>query len=340
MGSLGGRPAPAARWLSMDTLAMGNSAHTETVQRSLLGHYTIPDKYFLLQFERLLEGRQVSGLTPRELFATLDDDFWVWSLTTGRRKSDMLAEFLPGLPSEEIQLKTNGISGDVALQDGYLMYLLFRKIYVAYRGELGPASGILDFGCGWGRITRFFLKDVEPDALWGVDGNDELIAICRGTSTWGNFKQIDVFPPTDFPSGTFDLVFSYSVFSHLSEDMHLQWLDEFARILKPGGLLIATTWDREVIERCGRLRDEQGVPFFKSSLAKTFHDTDAWLARYDRGEFCFDSSEEIYGSSSSWHGEACIPKHYVLSNWSPRLEVLDFIDDRSVAPQNVVVARR
>jgi SAM-dependent methyltransferase len=320
--------------------AIESNVASETMQPSLLGHYRIPDKYFLLELERLVEGRETSSLTPHELFGPLDDDFWVWALTAGRRESDLLRNLLPGFPDEKIQLRTNGASGDVALLDAYLTYRLFRKIYGVYGGELASADAILDFGCGWGRVIRFFLKDVEPERLWGVDANDAVITFCRHqTRSWANFKRVDPFPPIEFDDGIFDLIFCYSVFSHLSEDAHRKWLAEFARILKPGGLLIVTTWDRVFIQRCRELR-ARPLPFYQTDLQPVFLDTDAWLARYDRGEFCYDSSPEAFGEVARWFGEACIPKDYVLDHWSQRFEILDYLADRSVAKQNVVVARR
>jgi SAM-dependent methyltransferase len=298
--------------------------------------YAIPEKYFLLQLERLLDEQQVSTATPHELFASLDDDFWVWALTAGRRESAALREILPDLPADDIQLGAVGVSGDDAIRNACKIYRLMRNIYEAYRGELESADGILDFGCGWGRITRCFLKDVEPDRLWGVDAYDKMITVSRETSRWGNFRQSNPLPPIEFRDSTFDLIFCWSVFSHLSEEAQRQWIDEFARILKPGGLVIATTWDREFIESCRESRDERELPSHHAHLPTMFRDTDAWLARYDRGEFCFES----YGDEHSpWHGEACVPKEYVLRHWPQRLKVLDFLDDRGVSRQNVIVAR-
>jgi SAM-dependent methyltransferase len=307
----------------------------------MIDQYQVPEKFFLLQLERLLNGRNISDLTPHELFGSVDDDFWHWALTAGRRTSGFLEEFLPGLAPEEIQLSTHGTVGDTALHEAYVVYRLFREIYDAYRGDLGSADAILDFGCGWGRITRFFLKEVGPDGLWGVDLWPELIQICRDTNRWGNFKKTDFFPPIDFADDTFDLVFCYSVFSHFSERSQRQWIDEFPRILKPGGLLIATTRDRAFIEYCRRVRDEpEGSASRNAFLAPMFDDADTWLARYDRGEFCWDTSTEVYGDLAPHFGEACIPEEYVRRHWSQRLEILDYIDARNVAAQNVIVARR
>jgi hypothetical protein len=78
------------------------------------------------------------------------------------------------------------------------------------------------------------------------------------------------------------------------------WVEEFARLLRPGGILIATTWDREFIVRCGELRKEtSALPSFQSHLPTMFKDTGHWLAAYAAGEFCFDTSVESYGAVSS-----------------------------------------
>jgi SAM-dependent methyltransferase len=311
---------------------------TATSESWLRGAYYIPEKHLLLQAEQLLDGRQTAEATPRELFASVDDDFWAWALSTGRRRSEALSELLPGLPEEELQRQSVGGAGDEALRAGAVIYRTFRRIYEAYRGELASAEAILDFGCGWGRVLRFFLKDVEPDRLWGVDQYKRMIEVCRETIHWGNFSLIKPAPPIEFADSTFDLIFCFSVFSHLSEDVHRQWIDEFARILKPGGLLVATTWDRELIERCRDLRKEP--PGSYPGLRRVFLDTDAWLARYDRGEFCFDTSAETYKGTAWFQGETCIPKKYVLEHWSQKLDVLDYLEDRAILNQNIVVAQR
>ena len=46
-------------------------------------------------------------------------------------------------------------------------------------------------------------------------------------------------PPLPFDDGFFDLIWAISVWTHLTDNA-LSWLAEMHRILKPGGLLIAT----------------------------------------------------------------------------------------------------
>lgn len=138
----------------------------------------------------------------------------------------------------------------------------------------------------------------------------------------------------------FDLVFAYSVFSHLSEETHEKWLEEFRRILKPGGLLIVTTWGRDMITRCRDLRNAKDLPPFQTHLPGLFPDTEKSLASYDNGNFCFDTSMDMYGPSSKWLGEACIPKGYVLNRWTKYFKVEDYIYDDKVCLQNIIVVKK
>jgi SAM-dependent methyltransferase len=59
----------------------------------------------------------------------------------------------------------------------------------------------------------------------------------------------DYMPPLDLEPGSFDLIWSISVFTHLT-DNSLPWLLELHRLLKPGGVLIATymgQWTSELL---------------------------------------------------------------------------------------------
>ena len=303
----------------------------------------IPDRYYELQLERLLRDRP-RATRPDELFADANDEFWVWVLTEGYRRSEAVPKLLPGLPDEQVQLTTNGIAGDHALIDGFLVYRMVREIFHGLGGDLSNAT-VLDFGVGWGRVLRFFMKDVEASRLVGIDHHRPWIEIGIETFPAGGprFLHTEPFPPAPFPDGSFDLVFAYSVFSHLSDEANIAWAREFARLLRPGGVVVATTWDRELIVRCGAAAAADAgpdVPFFQTHFATMFQPTTAWLLRYDAGELCFDSSQESYGDVSSYLGEACVPEAWVRKHWGQHLEVVDYIVDRSVSPQNVIVATR
>lgn len=98
---------------------------------------------------------------------------------------------------------------------------------------------ILDFGCGCGRVARHWPQMTDA-AVTGVDYNPALVAWCRQNLPFGTFAVNDLAPPLAFADGSFDLVYALSVFTHLPEPLQAAWLDELARVLRPGGHLLLT----------------------------------------------------------------------------------------------------
>ncbi len=280
-----------------------------------------------------------ANVTPYKLFGGIDDATWYWLHTEGYRASPALREMLPGQPDPVYQLQCTGGAGDAALDQGLRISRIFKQLYEKYAGDFSACENVLDFGCGWGRIIRFYLRDIEPSRLWGTDVQEGIIEFCKRTNKWCNFMKNDAFPPTSFEADKFGMIFAYSVFSHLSEEACLKWLDEFHRIMKPGGILVVTTWGRDMITRCRDLRNKQNLPAWQSHLPGIFADTEQVLKNYDDGKFCFDSSADMYGAASQWLGEACIPRGYVQDRWSAQFESLEYIEYEPTCGQSVIVVK-
>ena len=109
---------------------------------------------------------------------------------------------------------------------------------------------VLDFGCGLGRTLRHFLDEAQVAEVWGADVDAASIeALEREFCPPLRALQCDTDPPLALEGGSFDLIWSISVFTHLTANS-LPWLMELHRLLKPGGLLIATymgRWHSEII---------------------------------------------------------------------------------------------
>lgn len=301
------------------------------------------DAFFTLrlpQIEKAIVAGRAQNRTPQQIFGTSGDALWFWLHTAGYRKSAVIRALLPGAPAPDVQTRFTGAAGDQTLREGFAAYRLFKRQFERHRGRLAPGSTVLDFGCGWGRIIRFFLRDVAPGDAWGIDCFDLAIEICRATNRWSRFELTGVLPPTDLPAASFDLIYCYSVFSHLSEDAHLRWLAEFERLLKPGGVFIATTRPREFILRCAELRRQPNLSAHLVGAAQSFPNTQQSLRDYDRGEFCHSPSGGGDVLDSSFYGETCIPKGYVEREWSKYFAVLDFLDRHGLFPQNAIVVRK
>jgi SAM-dependent methyltransferase len=99
----------------------------------------------------------------------------------------------------------------------------------------------LDFGCGCGRLARYFAAaDAPVSRLEGVDVDPDLVG-WTGRHIRGRFATMRPSPPLAFAAGTFDVVYANSIFTHYTEPEQQAWLIELARVLRPGGLFFATT---------------------------------------------------------------------------------------------------
>jgi SAM-dependent methyltransferase len=278
-------------------------------------------------------------------FGCLSDREWLFYLVRSTKGRVVRGEAqLPGFPDEELQSRTVGNSGPATLLEAFHFY---RKIKSSLKDAGSPVNEntrVLDFGCGWGRIYRFFLKDVALPNLMGTDVDPQFISLCRELFPLGNFQTNEPAPPTAFADNFFDLVFCYSVFSHLSESAHIAWVQEIARLLKPGGFLIATTWGRGYFDRCAELR-RSGVYSHphEQLLAQLFRNDEEVAqakANYDAGVFFYCPTGGGGPRVPSFYGEACVPPGFIKQYWPSSLQLLEFDDCSADGKQAVIVARK
>lgn len=267
----------------------------------------------------------------------ISDSHWIQAVVDSSEMEPIDGLMLPGFVSAELQRTYVGSSGRQALGEA----ANFVRVVLDYarRAELPLCDSkfrICDFGCGWGRYTRFMLKYAHPDNIFGIDVSGMMLEKCRKIFGMCNFLKIDSFPPSPIRDDFFDLVFGYSVFSHLSRECSDAWIAEFSRIVRPGGLVIMTTQGRTFIDFCHKIREsgDRSNAWFEC-LARSFVDTDEAYRQYDSGVFLHASTTVLNG-----YGESMIPLDYVIRNWLDKFDLVDFIDDRSFLPQALFVLRR
>lgn len=273
-------------------------------------------------------------------YRRLDDGAWWQALVdslAGRAGVPM-----PGFPSVELQADFVGSSNETALREAWNFYLLMAETRRRHGFTLGRNTNVLDFGCGWGRYARMFLRDVPPGNLWCADSWDLALDTCRQTGVPGHLVKVDQLPPSSLPSGHFHTAFAYSVFSHLSPDAHRAWEEEFGRIVRPGGLVFVTTQAVWFFDNCRHLRDhpEDKRSGWHESLAQSFPDYDDSVRRYEAGEFLYSATGGGPSLQPEYYGEAVVPRAHFEREWGHHFELLDFIADRPRFEQAVAILRR
>lgn len=94
----------------------------------------------------------------------------------------------------------------------------------------------LDFGSGYGRLTRPLSRRLPADRLWVSDIYAD--AVAWQVKTFGVNGVVSAPDPDGFAlDNDFPLVFAASVFSHLPADLFRRWLGRLYGLVRPGGLL-------------------------------------------------------------------------------------------------------
>jgi SAM-dependent methyltransferase len=155
----------------------------------------------------------------------------------------------PRLPPLRLQIAG---FGDFQNVGEHLLQLLINV------GGLQPDDRVLDIGSGVGRVALPLTHYLRPDATYdGFDVMGRAVRWCRQhiTPEHPNFRFHHValrnseyrrrgLPASQFRfpflDASFDFVFATSVFTHLVADETRQYLAESARVLAPGGVLLAT----------------------------------------------------------------------------------------------------
>lgn len=245
----------------------------------------------LAELDRACAGAEPEALTR---FRELDDDLWALLLTQAYDAYPNIRALLPDVPEPGLQELWNGVSGAALAAQSLAFYRVLRE-RAAERlpGGLEEAR-VLDFGCGWGRLTRYLARDVAPGRLYGCDPVELILDICRQTRVPAVLARSDVRSPRLPFDERFDLAFAFSVFTHLSEPAHRDALAALHGGLRPGGLLVVT------VRPSGFLGGD-GYRFEP-------HPAEASNPQYEDGEMTY--------------GETVLPLSYVREHWAPRFELL------------------
>jgi len=165
---------------------------------------------------------------------------------------------LPMPPPKLIYMVTGQFDAEAFYQNGVIGATCIQDILSRHGLELNSFAKMLDFGCGCGRVLRQW-RSLNGQEIYGIDYNPRLIDWCQLNLSFAQFAVNRTGIPLGFPDGTFDFIYSISVFTHLTESSQRFWMDELMRVLRPGGHLLFTvhglsrldelsTGDREMFE--------------------------------------------------------------------------------------------
>ena len=186
-------------------------------------------------------------------------------------------------------------------------------------------ESVLDFACGFGRITRWLLAAFPAARVVGMDVDSNAVEAARTLYNipvhhidrdWGNI-----------PEDRFDLIWVGSLFTHIGEDQSKRLLYLLLKLLKPGGVLATTIHGQYVVGRV-------------TSREKTYNLDEAGVVKmldeYNQKQYGFAS----YDKHTKYGVSITTPQKFMDLGTSVKLKPLVFIDRGWVRHQDFVAFYR
>ena len=109
-----------------------------------------------------------------------------------------------------------------------------RSAVVAAVAEARPER-VLEVGCGWGELARWIAADVHA-AVVAIDLSPHMVELARSNGVEAEVADVQELP---FADRSFDVVVAAWMLYHVPD--RDQAVSEIARVLRPGGRLVAVT---------------------------------------------------------------------------------------------------
>lgn len=207
-------------------------------------------------------------------------------------------------PDEVMQRNYTGSSGQNLMQRTVdFVWLLQTQVPALNRaGWRG-----LDYGVGWGRIASLLRYFGSGAALDCVDAWEESIKLARDSGLDNRMAQVSaMMTHAELPDRGYDLIYAYSIFTHLPAENIVNNLTVLFDALKPGGKIVFT------------VREVKFLDYLKTSGAQVNASIDA-----------LDSDGYWFGNAqNSQYGDTVTTAEWISKHLDKRgsISTLGFID--------------
>lgn len=207
--------------------------------------------------------------------------------------------------------------------------------------DLDSGIRILDFGCGVGRQLVHFTKHFPINRYSACDIDSSCVSFVQASYPMIDTRCNSFHPPLPFESETFEMIYGVSVFSHLPPADHASWLNELARVLKPGGYCFLTVEGEVALEHMTPVLGGD-----LSQLASRLESEGVLYAEYrdlseEKKHATVVSFGRKYAGVSGSYGSTVITRRHIEDNWNLNpLEVVAVLDGIIDRRQDLVILKR
>jgi SAM-dependent methyltransferase len=170
------------------------------------------------------------------------------------------------LPPARLRAQVGPLHADAEffLRSGRQHTELIRELLREAGTNLDDLGALLDLGCGCGRVLRHW-SQLQSTRIFGCDIDPRMVRWCADNLAFADVAITRLEPPLPYHDSSHGLVYAFSVFTHLSEELQHEWMRECARVLEPGGFLLLSTLG-ERYASLDRLSPEERARFSRGEL--------------------------------------------------------------------------
>lgn len=163
---------------------------------------------------------------------------------------------------------TDGLATAVYLKQGAEINATVQQLLDWRFGDKKDSVKILDFACGYGRATRFLVRDIPPSNVWVSDIYADAVRFQKETFAVNGFVSHHD-PSTVRCDEDFDMIFVASLFTHLPHERFIGWLWRLLQMLRPNGILAFSVHDQVLAESLRM--PPSGILFREASESRTLN---------------------------------------------------------------------
>lgn len=137
-----------------------------------------------------------------KIYATyngISDEKWLGLLFDSVQNTKIDGVGFPDFPDKQIQIQFVGSANESTLTEIWPYYQQIRKNAQENGIVFDKNTRLLDVGSGWGRVIRFFLKDIRANNLYGMDTMQSSVDLCNkcfhGALNFSSISSLPSIPP-------------------------------------------------------------------------------------------------------------------------------------------------
>jgi cyclopropane fatty-acyl-phospholipid synthase-like methyltransferase len=259
-------------------------------------------------------------ITPKKLIVILKELWFLYGKLEERRYLKKNND--PYLPPIALRVRVSGLNNiKEFLTAGQRAADDLRRVLKNLGRDIYTFNNILDFGCGCGRVLRWFHDHPNSCNFYGTDIDVPAINWCKKTLKFAKFSVNKYQPPMEYHSDKFDLIYATSVFTHLNEDHQFKWLNELKRIISKKGILLLTVHGKSIWSK------------FPENVVEKIEKKGILSGQYIYNFLWTGIFPETY--SDTYH-----TKDYIFEKWTKYFTIIDYIEKGVLNYQDLVVLKK